>query len=72
MNCIRVLCVGNEGNQLAMRDYNGIQYLIQFLSSDSGEPRPVCLKLTGLLSDEANTDLDLSMDKYFGFIFEWT
>ncbi|XP_052047796.1 ankyrin and armadillo repeat-containing protein [Apodemus sylvaticus] len=35
MNCIRVLCVGNEGNQLAMRDYNGIQYLIQFLSSDS-------------------------------------
>lgn len=59
----------NEGNQKAMRDYNGIHYLIQFLSSDSGEPQPVCLKVTDLPS-EANIDLGLSMDKYFGFIFE--
>uniref|UniRef100_A0A8C5L516 Ankyrin and armadillo repeat containing n=1 Tax=Jaculus jaculus TaxID=51337 RepID=A0A8C5L516_JACJA len=35
MNCIRVLCVGNESNQRAMRDHKGIQYLIKFLSSDS-------------------------------------
>ncbi|XP_027252631.1 ankyrin and armadillo repeat-containing protein isoform X3 [Cricetulus griseus] len=35
MNCIRVLCMGNEGNQRAMVDHNGIQYLIRFLSSDS-------------------------------------
>ncbi|XP_036029052.1 ankyrin and armadillo repeat-containing protein [Onychomys torridus] len=35
MNCIRVLCVGNESNQRAMRDHNGIQHLIRFLSSDS-------------------------------------
>ncbi|XP_004674502.1 PREDICTED: ankyrin and armadillo repeat-containing protein [Condylura cristata] len=35
MSCIRVLCMGNESNQRAMRDHKGIQYLITFLSSDS-------------------------------------
>ncbi|XP_014640166.1 PREDICTED: ankyrin and armadillo repeat-containing protein [Ceratotherium simum simum] len=35
MNCIRVLCMGNESNQRAVRDHKGIQYLITFLSSDS-------------------------------------
>ncbi|XP_042805367.1 ankyrin and armadillo repeat-containing protein isoform X5 [Panthera leo] len=35
MNCIRVLCMGNEQNQRAVRDHKGIQYLITFLSSDS-------------------------------------
>ncbi|KAK7832197.1 hypothetical protein U0070_015344, partial [Myodes glareolus] len=35
MNCIRVLCIGNESNQRAMIEHNGIQYLIRFLSSDS-------------------------------------
>uniref|UniRef100_A0A452R6M3 Ankyrin and armadillo repeat containing n=1 Tax=Ursus americanus TaxID=9643 RepID=A0A452R6M3_URSAM len=35
MNCIRVLCMGNEQNQRTVRDHNGIQYLITFLSSDS-------------------------------------
>ncbi|XP_077010533.1 ankyrin and armadillo repeat-containing protein isoform X2 [Tamandua tetradactyla] len=35
MNCIRVLCMGNENNQRAVRDNKGIQYLITFLSSNS-------------------------------------
>ncbi|KAM7106032.1 ankyrin and armadillo repeat-containing protein [Molossus nigricans] len=35
MHCIRVLCMGNEKNQRAVRDHKGIQYLIMFLSSDS-------------------------------------
>ncbi|KAM9248462.1 ankyrin and armadillo repeat-containing protein [Dugong dugon] len=35
MNCIRVLCIGNEDNQRAVRDHKGIKYLITFLSSDS-------------------------------------
>ncbi|XP_045874132.1 ankyrin and armadillo repeat-containing protein [Meles meles] len=35
MNCIRVLCMGNEQNQRAVRDHKGIRYLITFLSSDS-------------------------------------
>nr|XP_051705311.1 ankyrin and armadillo repeat-containing protein isoform X4 [Oryctolagus cuniculus] len=35
MNCIRVLCIKNEINQRAVRDHNGIQHLIRFLSSDS-------------------------------------
>ncbi|XP_072817386.1 ankyrin and armadillo repeat-containing protein isoform X4 [Vicugna pacos] len=35
MNCIRVLCTGNENNQRAVRDHKGITYLITFLSSDS-------------------------------------
>ncbi|XP_016070083.1 PREDICTED: ankyrin and armadillo repeat-containing protein [Miniopterus natalensis] len=35
MHCIRVLCMGNESNQKAVRDHKGIQYLIMFLSSDS-------------------------------------
>ncbi|CAO2616248.1 Ankyrin and armadillo repeat-containing protein [Lemmus lemmus] len=35
MNCIRVLCMGNESNQRAMIEHNGIQYLIRFLSSSS-------------------------------------
>ncbi|CAK7306869.1 Ankyrin and armadillo repeat-containing protein [Vulpes lagopus] len=35
MNCIRVLCMGNEQNQRAVRDHKGIQYLITFLSSES-------------------------------------
>ncbi|XP_008591650.1 PREDICTED: ankyrin and armadillo repeat-containing protein [Galeopterus variegatus] len=35
MNCIRVLCIGNETNQRAVRDHKGIQHLIRFLSSDS-------------------------------------
>ncbi|KAI5281304.1 Ankyrin And Armadillo Repeat-Containing Protein [Manis pentadactyla] len=35
MNCIRVLCMGNEKNQKAVKDHKGIQYLITFLSSDS-------------------------------------
>ncbi|XP_023568103.1 ankyrin and armadillo repeat-containing protein [Octodon degus] len=35
MNCMRVLCIGNETNQRAVRDHNGIQHLIRFLSSDS-------------------------------------
>ncbi|KAF3824291.1 hypothetical protein GH733_008576 [Mirounga leonina] len=35
MNCIRVLCMGNEQNQRAVRDHKGIQHLITFLSSDS-------------------------------------
>jgi hypothetical protein len=61
--------MGNESNQQSMKDNNGIQYLIQFLSSDSGEPQPVCLKVTDL-PNEANTDLNLSTDKYLGFIFE--
>uniref|UniRef100_G1PPT3 Ankyrin and armadillo repeat containing n=1 Tax=Myotis lucifugus TaxID=59463 RepID=G1PPT3_MYOLU len=35
MNCIRVLCMGNESNQRAVRDHKGMQYLINFLSSSS-------------------------------------
>ncbi|KAM6175241.1 ankyrin and armadillo repeat-containing protein isoform 2-T2 [Erethizon dorsatum] len=35
MNCIRVLCIGNENNQRAVKDHNGIQHLIRFLSIDS-------------------------------------
>ncbi|XP_006864131.1 PREDICTED: ankyrin and armadillo repeat-containing protein [Chrysochloris asiatica] len=35
MNCIRVLCIGNEDNQNAVRHHKGIKYLIKFLSSDS-------------------------------------
>ncbi|XP_040827784.1 ankyrin and armadillo repeat-containing protein [Ochotona curzoniae] len=35
MNCIRVSCIKNEINQRAVRDHNGIQHLIRFLSSDS-------------------------------------
>ncbi|XP_037018877.2 ankyrin and armadillo repeat-containing protein isoform X2 [Artibeus jamaicensis] len=35
MSCIRVLCMGNESNQRAVRDHKGIKYLIAFLSSDS-------------------------------------
>ncbi|XP_057614482.1 ankyrin and armadillo repeat-containing protein isoform X1 [Chionomys nivalis] len=35
MNCIRVLCIGNESNQRAMIEHKGIRYLIRFLSSDS-------------------------------------
>ncbi|XP_003801083.1 ankyrin and armadillo repeat-containing protein [Otolemur garnettii] len=35
MNCIRVLCMGNERNQRAVRDHKGLQPLIKFLSSDS-------------------------------------
>ncbi|XP_058156485.1 ankyrin and armadillo repeat-containing protein isoform X2 [Dasypus novemcinctus] len=35
MNCIRVLCIGNENNQRSVKDNKGIQYLITFLSSDS-------------------------------------
>uniref|UniRef100_A0A8C5ULI0 Ankyrin and armadillo repeat containing n=1 Tax=Microcebus murinus TaxID=30608 RepID=A0A8C5ULI0_MICMU len=35
MNCIRVLCIGNENNQRAVRDHKGIQHLVRFLSSDS-------------------------------------
>ncbi|XP_063647405.1 ankyrin and armadillo repeat-containing protein isoform X11 [Pan troglodytes] len=36
MNCIRVLCIGNENNQRAVREHKGLPYLIRFLSSDSG------------------------------------
>nr|XP_054535973.1 ankyrin and armadillo repeat-containing protein isoform X6 [Pan troglodytes] len=35
MNCIRVLCIGNENNQRAVREHKGLPYLIRFLSSDS-------------------------------------
>ncbi|XP_060033567.1 ankyrin and armadillo repeat-containing protein isoform X1 [Erinaceus europaeus] len=35
MSCIRVLCVGSETNQRAMKEHKGIHYLISFLSSDS-------------------------------------
>ncbi|KAK2489112.1 hypothetical protein MC885_009354, partial [Smutsia gigantea] len=35
MNCIRVLCMGNEKNQIAVKDHKGIQYLITYLRSDS-------------------------------------
>ncbi|XP_048201059.1 ankyrin and armadillo repeat-containing protein [Perognathus longimembris pacificus] len=35
MNCIRVLCMGNEKNQKSMIEHKGIQHLIRFLSSDS-------------------------------------
>ncbi|XP_042805366.1 ankyrin and armadillo repeat-containing protein isoform X4 [Panthera leo] len=43
MNCIRVLCMGNEQNQRAVRDHKGIQYLITFLSSDSGGEAVIAL-----------------------------
>ncbi|KAM5155927.1 ankyrin and armadillo repeat-containing protein isoform 1-T1 [Callospermophilus lateralis] len=35
MNCLRVLCIGNENNQRAVKNHKGIPHLIRFLNSDS-------------------------------------
>nr|XP_014966020.2 ankyrin and armadillo repeat-containing protein isoform X6 [Macaca mulatta] len=43
MNCIRVLCIGNENNQRAVREHKGLPYLIRFLSSDSGGEAVIAL-----------------------------
>ncbi|XP_060033568.1 ankyrin and armadillo repeat-containing protein isoform X2 [Erinaceus europaeus] len=43
MSCIRVLCVGSETNQRAMKEHKGIHYLISFLSSDSGGEAVIAL-----------------------------
>lgn len=57
--------MGNESNQRAMIEHKGIQYLIRFLSSDSGEPQRVCLN-----RQIYQRDKDVSVNKYVGFIFE--
>ncbi|KAL8183744.1 UNVERIFIED_CONTAM: hypothetical protein K2H54_050551 [Gekko kuhli] len=35
INCIRVLCINNQANQLKVKECRGIKPLVQFLSSDS-------------------------------------
>ncbi|KAG8515644.1 Ankyrin and armadillo repeat-containing protein, partial [Galemys pyrenaicus] len=62
MSCIRVLCMGNESNQRAMRDHKGIQYLITFLSSDSGK---LSVQLKGAMAVESLANNNPRIQKAF-------